>query len=121
MVWLLAACAPAYPTVVPAAATQAQAPETPPAQPPAPAPVPQVLPAPPLRSPIPQPQPGDQCGAMQARALIGRPRTLIPVPLDPRRQRVACTTCPITEDFDPSRLNFFFDAQSGLIRQVRCG
>jgi hypothetical protein len=58
---------------------------------------------------------------MQARALIGRPRTLIPVPLDPRRQRVACTTCPITEDFDPSRLNFFFDAQSGLIRQVRCG
>jgi hypothetical protein len=33
--------------------------------------------------------------------LIGRPRTMIPVPLDPNRQRVACTTCPITDDVNP--------------------
>ncbi len=124
---LLAACAPAYPTVLPGAAGQTQpqahapasGPEAPSAR--APAAAPEIARAPPPRSPIPQAQPGDQCGAAQAQALVGRSRTLIPVPLDPRRQRVAYTTCPITEDFDPSRLNFFFDAQSGLIRQVRCG
>ncbi len=116
---MVAACAPAYPTVVPSTPAQAQAPEPTLTQP-------QALPtsppsAPLLRSPIPQPTASDQCGAAQAQALVGRPRTLIPVPVDPRRQRVACTTCPVTEDFDPTRLNFLFDAQSGLIRQVRCG
>ncbi len=121
---LLAACAdgPSYPTTqtapVPAAAAQAQPPE-PPQQAPSLAPRPE--PSAPLRSPIPQPSASDQCGAAQAQLLVGRSRTLIPVPVDPRRQRVACTTCPVTEDFDPSRLNFFFDAQSGLIRQIRCG
>jgi hypothetical protein len=54
-------------------------------------------------------------------ALVGRSRREIPVPLDPNHQRVACTTCPVTEDFDPRRLNFLFDAQTGLIRQVSCG
>jgi len=43
------------------------------------------------------------------------------VPIHPERQRVACTTCPITQDYQPGRLNFFFDAQTGLIKQIRCG
>jgi hypothetical protein len=54
-------------------------------------------------------------------SLVGRPRTEIPVPLDPAKQRVACTTCPVTEDYRPDRLNFFFDAGTGLIREIRCG
>jgi hypothetical protein len=53
--------------------------------------------------------------------LVGRPRSMIPVPVDPGRQRVACTTCPAAEDADPARLNFLFDADTGVIRQVRCG
>jgi hypothetical protein len=53
--------------------------------------------------------------------LVGRPRSMIPVPVDPSRQRVACTTCPAAEDADPGRLNFLFDADTGVIRQVRCG
>jgi hypothetical protein len=52
---------------------------------------------------------------------VGRPRTEIPVPLDPRRQRVTCTSCPGADDVDPSRLNFLFDAGTGRIRQIRCG
>jgi len=24
-------------------------------------------------------------------------------------------------DFNPNRLNFFFDAQTGIIKQVKCG
>lgn len=70
-------------------------------------------------SPIPTPK--DACGAADLQGLVGHPRTEIPVPLDPGRQRVACTTCPVTEDFRPDRLNFFFDAETGQIRQIKCG
>jgi hypothetical protein len=93
----------------------------------APAPAPQAPPA--IRGPdveasaLPMPPPAekDQCGAADLQALVGRPRSEIPVPVDPARQRVACTTCPVTMDHDPRRLNFFFDADSGLIKQIRCG
>lgn len=63
----------------------------------------------------------DQCGAAALQGLIGRPRTEVPIPVDPNRQRVACTTCPVTLDYRPDRLNFFFDAETGIIREVRCG
>jgi hypothetical protein len=110
----LAACAPRYPTKPAAvgAAPSAEAPVL------APAPAP-----PPKRTPIPRPPVAvrDQCGAADLQRLVGRPRTEVPVPLDPNRQRVACTTCPVTDDFDPSRLNFFFDADTGRIKQIRCG
>jgi len=53
--------------------------------------------------------------------LVGRPRNEIPVPLHPNLQRVACTRCPVTLDYNPARLNFFFDAETGIVREVRCG
>jgi len=71
--------------------------------------------------PRPDSAPRDQCGASELQRLVGHPRTEIPVPIDPNRQRVACTTCPVTDDFNPARLNFFFDAGTGKIRQIRCG
>jgi len=115
----LAACAPSYPT------RPAEGPASPTPEAPAltPAPVPAApAPAPP-RSPIPRPElaPRDQCGASELQRLVGHPRTEIPVPIDPNRQRVACTTCPVTDDVNPARLNFFFDAGTGKIRQIRCG
>jgi hypothetical protein len=111
---LAAACAPSYP-IAPRAPSQAS-PQA--AQPVAPQPL-----RPTLRSPIPRPDVSvrDQCGAADLQGLIGRSRRDIPVPLDPNRQRVACHGCPITDDYDPGRLNFFFDANSGIIREVRCG
>ncbi|MDB5423377.1 MAG: hypothetical protein JWQ29_793, partial [Phenylobacterium sp.] len=63
----------------------------------------------------------DQCGAAALQGLVGKLRTEIPVPIDPARQRVACTTCPVTLDFSPQRLNFFFDASTGVIKEIRCG
>ena len=88
------------------------------AEPPAPslpaAPAPQAPPPQPPRAP-------DQCGAAEAQSFIGRPRTEIPVPVQPNLQRVACTTCPVTMDFSPRRLNFFYDAATGLIKEVKCG
>ncbi|MGZ6016037.1 MAG: peptidase inhibitor I78 [Phenylobacterium sp.] len=115
--------APTYPVVAPNATVEPRA------APPSPAPSesqpqsPIEGPAPAPRSPLPQTpsQRRDACGAAELQGLIGRPRTEIPVPLDPRRQRVACTTCPAADDVDPGRLNFLFDAQTGRIRQIRCG
>lgn len=107
-VLLLAACSgPQYPTTRPAGTTPAT---------PEPAPRPHVRPPPPPRVSV-----RDQCGAAALQALVGRPRTEIPVPVEPDRQRVACTTCPVTLDYNPARLNFFFDAETGIIKQIRCG
>ena len=87
--------------------------EVTPTTPPAPRPVaPPPAPATPAR---------DQCGAADLQGLVGKSRTEIPIPIDPTKQRVACTTCPVTMDFSPRRLNFFFDAATGVIKEIRCG
>lgn len=89
--------------------------------PPAPqAPNPAPAPAPPPPASRPRPN-EDMCGAYEAQDLVGRPRSEVPVPVLPALQRVACTTCAVTMDFNPRRLNFFYDAQSGLIKEVKCG
>lgn len=63
----------------------------------------------------------DPCAARDLQWLVGRPRTEIPVPVDVSRRRVTCTTCAITEDHVPYRLNIFYDRQSGRVTEVRCG
>ena len=91
-----------------------------PAPPPPAAAAPAPAPAPPPTSTKPRPS-DDMCGAYEAQDLVGRPRSEVPVPVLPALQRVACTTCAVTMDFNPRRLNFFYDAQSGIIKEVKCG
>lgn len=68
------------------------------------------------------PPPGtDACGAQELQHLIGQPRTEIPVPVNVVARRVSCTTCPLTDDHSPFRLNILYDQQTGIIEQVRCG
>ncbi len=67
------------------------------------------------------PPASDQCGAADLAGLVGKPRTEIPVPVDPSHRRVYCTTCIITQDYDPTRLDIVFDSKTGLITQVKCG
>lgn len=88
--------------------------------PPAPLPPPETPVAPPPIA-IAPPQPRDQCGLTEAKAYVGRKRTDLPAPVDPTRRRVACTTCPVTMDFRPDRLNILFDADSGVVKEVKCG
>ncbi|MEH6665857.1 MAG: hypothetical protein V7678_13475 [Brevundimonas sp.] len=64
---------------------------------------------------------GDLCRAGELQHLVGQPRTEIPVPVDVINRRVACTTCPITEDYSPYRLNIFYDQDTGIVEEVRCG
>jgi hypothetical protein len=63
----------------------------------------------------------DMCRAGQLQWLVGKPKTDIPVPVDVVNRRVTCTTCPVTEDYSPSRLNIFFNEQTDIVEQVRCG
>lgn len=88
----------------------------PPATPPAPAP---ISAAPTV--PLPPPPPEDSCKSGALQYLVGRNRSEIPVPTDPSKRRVACTTCPVTMDYRPDRLNIFFDAETGIIKEVKCG
>ena len=63
----------------------------------------------------------DLCKAADYQYLIGKHRNEIPVPVEVVNRRVTCTTCAVTMDFNPNRLNIVFDEASGVIREVKCG
>jgi hypothetical protein len=75
---------------------------------------------PPVGSQMPD---GDQdlCKARDLQYLVGRHRNEIPVPVEVVNRRVVCTTCPVTMDFSPYRLNIFYNAETERVEQVRCG
>ena len=90
----------------------------------APFPPPPVAPPPPIYAPpLPPPQQPvrDTCGASALQSLVGKPRTEIPIPVNPGGRRVYCSTCPVTMDYSPGRQNIIFDAETGLVREVKCG
>jgi hypothetical protein len=108
----LAACssAPTPPPPVPLA---------PPPPPPPPRPIAVVPPR--ISIPPPPTTPMDQCGAWELQGLVGRPRSAIPVPVEPQRRRVVCTTCPRTMDYNERRLTIEYDAVTNLVTRVACG
>jgi len=61
------------------------------------------------------------CDAANLAWLVGRSRNEIPVPVDPARRRVACTRCPVTDDYRPDRTDIRYDAVTGLVTSVKCG
>ncbi len=63
----------------------------------------------------------DTCGAAALQGLVGRPKTEIPVATTPGNRRVSCTTCPVTMDYRPERLNIVFDEETGIVKTVKCG
>ena len=75
-------------------------------------------------APIEPVPPGDgpsQCRADQYQQYIGRHRSELPPKPANETWRVTCTTCPVTMDYNPSRLNIFYEESSGIIREVKCG
>jgi len=63
----------------------------------------------------------DQCGAGELQYLVGQPTTEIPIPLEPSRRRVVCTTCPMTQEHYSFRQTILFDATTGRVTSVSCG
>src|SRR5580704_14608780 len=76
---------------------------------------------PPPAPPPPAPVSKDSCGADPLQYLVGRPHTDIPVPVNPSLRRVVCSSCVITQDFNPARQTIVYDSDTGLVRSVRCG
>lgn len=71
--------------------------------------------------PVPPPAPADSCKASEHQYLVGKNRSEIPVPTDPSKVRVACTSCPVTMDYRAERLNIFYDSDTGVVKEVKCG
>ena len=61
------------------------------------------------------------CRADQYQRYVGRNRSELPAAPAGATWRVSCTTCPMTMDYNPNRLNVIYDEATGVIRQVRCG
>jgi hypothetical protein len=72
-------------------------------------------------APMPPEDGPTRCKADQYQRYVGRNRSELPArPVD-EVWRVTCTTCPVTMDYSPLRLNILFDEASGVIREVKCG
>lgn len=76
-------------------------------------------------APVPQaeykPMADDQCGASALQYLVGKPKTDIPVPLDPGSRRVVCSSCIVTQEYRADRQTITFDSDTGFITSVKCG
>ena len=72
-------------------------------------------------SPMPPQDGPDQCNAAQYQRYIGRNRSELPPRPADEIWRVTCTTCPVTMDYSPRRLNILFEQSTGVIREVKCG
>ena len=71
--------------------------------------------------PAPPPPGEDECRASEHQNLIGRPKSEIPATPAGATWRVACTTCAVTMDYNPQRMNIFFDEATGVVKKVTCG
>ena len=63
----------------------------------------------------------DTCGAASLQYLIGKPKSEVPVPVDMSKRRVYCSTCMVTMDYRPDRLNIVFDQDTSAVTAVKCG
>ena len=111
---LLAACAPSRP----APGTERTVVVPPPSR--YATPTPYVTPRP-SSQPTPPTTAVDACGAGSHAYLVGKNRSEIPVPVNPSQRRVYCSTCPVTMDFSPRRLNIVYNAETDLVTEVKCG
>jgi len=72
-------------------------------------------------APMPPEDGPTQCRADQYQRFIGRNRSELPPKPAGETWRVTCTTCPVTMDFNPGRLNILYEQSTGIIREVKCG
>ena len=72
-------------------------------------------------APMPPEDGPTQCRADQYQRYVGRNRSELPARPSGEVWRVTCTTCPVTMDYSPARLNILFEESTGVIREVKCG
>ena len=63
----------------------------------------------------------DQCKAAEAQRFVGMKRSQLPTAPAGAVWRVTCTTCPVTMDYNPARLNIVYDSATDVVKEVKCG
>lgn len=66
-------------------------------------------------APVPLAGLSDTCGASGLQYLVGKPKTQIPVPVNPAKRQVICVTCAAAPGPDPARATILFDQGTGLV------
>ena len=74
-----------------------------------------VTPSPPSAS-----LPGE-CKADAYRSYVGKNRSELPATPAGETRRLVCSTCAVTMDFNPERVNIVYDTTSNLVTEVKCG
>ncbi len=63
----------------------------------------------------------DQCLAPSYQSWVGRDRSTLPPRPEGEIWRMVCSTCAVTMDYVPYRLNIVYDAGTNIITQMKCG
>jgi hypothetical protein len=61
------------------------------------------------------------CRAENYQRFIGRHRATLPQTPADENWRLACSTCAVTMDYNPTRLTIVYDTRTELIQSARCG
>ncbi|QLQ13065.1 MAG: hemolysin [Brevundimonas sp.] len=63
----------------------------------------------------------DQCRASAYQAYVGRHRSTLPARPEGAVWRESCTTCAVTMDYNPRRMNIVYNDRTEIIESLRCG
>jgi Peptidase inhibitor I78 family. len=63
----------------------------------------------------------DQCNASAFQSYVGRPSSSLPPAPAGAIWRASCSTCAVTMDYNPSRMNIVYDDRTHIIQSIRCG
>ncbi|MFN4092437.1 MAG: I78 family peptidase inhibitor [Brevundimonas sp.] len=72
-------------------------------------------------APPPMSDAPDQCRASSYQRFVGQNRSTLPAQPAGETWRVVCSTCAVTMDYNPSRLNVIYDIDTNIVTQVNCG
>lgn len=72
-------------------------------------------------APPPMSDAPDQCRASSYQRFVGQNRSALPAQPAGETWRVVCSTCAVTMDYNPSRLNVIHDIDTNIVTQVNCG
>jgi hypothetical protein len=63
----------------------------------------------------------DQCRASEYQTLVGQNRSAIPATPAGATWRVTCSSCAVTMDYNPVRMNITYNDATGVVERVTCG
>lgn len=63
----------------------------------------------------------DTCGMKNYNWIVGEDYKRMPVAPAGKVIRIVCSTCPMTMDYNESRLNVIYEESTGVVSRLNCG